>query len=141
MQPLSTTTSLDSSLGAPDAGESLFCTVQRRDDRSGFRFEINPDCSLMSEHFPGFPVVPASLIVGLIAKLLPSYLGVRDGLLLLDNVRFNRPVSPPGSYECLLQSHSAEQGVLFTINGPDGQLHTRGRVRFGAEPGEMSHAA
>lgn len=72
---------------------------------------FEPDDSCFHEHFPGNPVVPGSLVVGLCMQALREHRS-ETGPLLLKRFSFSRFASP-GSYDlCIAKQESGYQCTL-----------------------------
>ena len=73
---------------------------------------FEPGDSCFHEHFPGNPVVPGSLVVGLCMQALREHRS-ETGPLLLKRFSFSRFASP-GSYD--LSIAKQESGYLCTLS-------------------------
>ena len=102
--------------------QALFMNVvETGQPLTNISFEINEHCPLLAEHFPGFPVVPASLIIGLTASLLEK----SASYLNLTNIRFNQPLVPGKEYRCEFKQKNNEQ-VMFIITDQHNVVYTKG---------------
>lgn len=113
---------------ATDPLGSLFVQVNLEPGK-GFSFQINPASFLLAEHFPGFPVIPASLIVGLVFEQVKQLMANEAEGLCLTNIRFNLPLVPGRNYYCQLQLQPKSASWLFAISDDQGALYTRGLLR------------
>lgn len=87
------------------------------------RVSFEQDDSCFHEHFPGNPVVPGSLVVGLCMQALREHRN-ETGLLLLKRFSFSRFASP-GAYELIITEQEA--GYQCTLS-QDAHLFAQGRI-------------
>ncbi len=102
-----------------------------------FMFDLNAECPLLAEHFPGFAVAPASLILGLVRHLLAEK-GLLVGPCQLRNLRLQKPMLPATDYCCQFQSHA--QGWQFSISQGQVGLLCKGIIAA-SQAGASHHAA
>ncbi len=84
---------------------------------------FEPDDSCFHEHFPGNPVVPGSLLVGLCMQALREHRN-ETGPLLLKRFSFSRFASP-GSYDLNI----AKQEAIYQCTlSQDEHIFAQGRI-------------
>ncbi|ATC96437.1 hypothetical protein [Pseudoalteromonas tunicata] len=106
--------------------DSLFELVQpSTNPEDGFSFQINDRCSLLAEHFPGFAVVPASLIINLVSSNLTQAKPLIRCEYSLENIRFNNAMVPHKHYRCEFKNQQLDK-TLFSISDDSGVLYCRG---------------
>lgn len=96
-----------------------------------FRFEINRDCSLLDEHFPGFPIAPASLVLSFVFDELSALVPINHDRLDLRATRFSKPITPGHSYRCSVRADALDATqslVRFTVVGEALDVHVRGSL-------------
>lgn len=69
-------------------------------------FDLNPQAELLAEHFPGFAVVPASIIYALVVQCLQQR--TNNGLWQLQNLRLQRPWRPGHPVQLRLEPHQTQ---------------------------------
>lgn len=69
-------------------------------------FDLNPAAELLAEHFPGFAVVPASIIYALVVQSLAQR--TNTALWQLQNLRLQRPWQPGLPVRLRLEPHQAQ---------------------------------
>lgn len=108
--------------GALFENEVLFIEVfQNSSQPDTTEFKINGSCPLLAEHFPQFPVVPASLIISFVTSLV-NYSG---RLIDLKNTKFSRPVVPNNQYFCEFRQQN-NSVLLFTIKDQENNIYSKG---------------
>ncbi len=103
------------------------CTAPQP-DMLQFSFAVAPYNELLSEHFPGFPVAPASLTLDFISGQISPHFGGALQQISLSNTRFNKPLLPGSTYRCRVSraALSAPGPLRFEILGGQGDIHVRG---------------
>ncbi len=86
--------------------------MQNLEDILEGRFFFDPQDPIYMEHFPGCPVVPASLIIDAFMSAVKSALKDPDARTV-ENFRFRRFISP-GCYIFRLQN-TADRGIRCTL--------------------------
>ena len=108
---------------------SLFSHVMFIDvPEQTFKFQINGCCPLLDEHFPGFPVVPASLIIGFVQTLVTKFDESKSNQLILKNIRFNLPLTAGREYVCQFKEQPSNT-LLFTIKCEGHDVYSRGLLK------------
>ncbi|MBS0899814.1 hypothetical protein JK229_21325 [Pantoea dispersa] len=87
-------------------------------------FRLNGSNPLFSEHFPGNPVCPGSLLIDLLLSTLLQPFEQR--MLKLKKVKFIRPVRPEQVYRLTFASASGKQMNNFLIIADNGERHVSG---------------
>lgn len=72
-------------------------------------FGVNGGGEVMQEHFPGNPIVPASLMLEFVCR---AFGPGPDEMPALRNVRFLKPVVPGGSYRCRIEGDGVESRFI-----------------------------
>jgi len=74
-------------------------------------FYFSPDDGIYGDHFPGYPVVPGSLIVHAFLQAATG-IGIKERFRSLENFRF-REFLTPGRYSFRMEGH--EDGLRCLI--------------------------
>jgi len=82
-----------------------------------------PDDACFNNHFPGNPVVPGSLVMGLSLQAIREHLG-RSGPLRVQRFSFSR-FARPGSYTLDIKEEG--ETCLCTLHS-EGTLFAQGRI-------------
>lgn len=96
-------------------------------------FLLNGSNPLFSEHFPGNPVCPGSLLIDLLLSTLLN--PTKQQTLKLKKVKFLRALSPEKVYRLTLGSAEATQMTNFLITNESGERHVSGN--FFIEKGSL----
>jgi 3-hydroxymyristoyl/3-hydroxydecanoyl-(acyl carrier protein) dehydratase len=87
---------------------------------------------LFEEHFPGNPMLPASLLLEFVWKLLTRLThGHLDDDVRFDRVRLARPIVPGGNY-FFERHHFARESrsTMFSLREMDGSVVARGNLNY-----------
>lgn len=120
-----------------DNAELSAASLELANSTFSFTFDLNAECPLLAEHFPGFAVAPASLILGLVRHLLAEK-GLLVGAWQLRNLRLQKPMLPGTDYCCQFQAHA--QGWQFSISQGQVGLLCKGIIAA-SQAGASHHAA
>ncbi|MBQ4849995.1 hypothetical protein [Pseudoalteromonas sp. MMG012] len=104
-----------------------------------FEFSLDGGHFLFNEHFPNFPVVPASLIVELLHQNLAQMLAMKNTKLLIKNAKFLGPMVPGQIYRCQFQAKS-DDVYLFTISDLTNKAYNKGLMTLEVDS-RRQHAA
>ncbi|GAB3413564.1 hypothetical protein GCM10027361_25140 [Erwinia aphidicola] len=109
-------------------GSDLFniVEVEKLKDRLLIRFKINEFHHILKNHFSGYPVCPASLIIEFISDILLNY-GF-NAHFQVHNAKFLNPLQPCNEYE--LEMQLSESAVSFIITGPEQIRLTAGKLIY-----------
>jgi 3-hydroxymyristoyl/3-hydroxydecanoyl-(acyl carrier protein) dehydratase len=93
------------------------------------RSRIPADHPCLAGHFPGNPVVPAVVLLDLMAHALREALGGSARVTALPAAKFLRPLRPEQDFEIVLQIDASRGSARFDIHGSEGPL-AQGRVDY-----------
>lgn len=99
------------------------------DNHLSLDFGLNSGNELLAEHFPGSPIVPASLTLGFVCDCVASHITFGTFRLKIRDARFNQPLIPGLIYTCDIEIFPVSrslQPARFTIRGPDRKVRVRG---------------
>ncbi|MBR8845624.1 MULTISPECIES: hypothetical protein [Pseudoalteromonas] len=118
--------------------QMLFTNIRWQSDFV-FEFILDANHYLFAEHFPGFPVVPASLIMEMVYTQLAKKLKKEGCKLLINNAKFLSPMLPAPNYRCELKNKSGAT-YMFTISDSTGKAYNKGIISLITDS-EVEYAA
>jgi len=117
---------------------SIFKDIDAHQDGQ-VSFVLDSEHFLFDEHFPGFPVVPASLIMEFINLCVAERYTQEGVKFSISNAKFLNPMVPGNTYTCKFKVRSSE-ALFFSISDDAGKDYNKGIVSFMSES-EVEHAA
>lgn len=123
------------------SSDPLFHLTSPLNQLDRYGFEVNPDCPLLEEHFPGFAVAPGSLMLAFVWEQAARRLGVASNKLRIDDARFVRPITPGVQYTCSLRNLAADGKpgrYRFVLSAANGEVHTQGVFHFEGVPAGLA---
>lgn len=106
--------------------QSIFKDI-RWNNALSFEFNLDESHFLFDEHFPGFPVVPASLIMELLSHSVAQIRGYETFKVSVNNAKFLNPMVPGLTYRCEFRTKSSET-LMFTISDKQSKAYNKGLI-------------
>ena len=109
-------------------GSDLFNILHLKKSPGGIivKFKVNSFHHILKEHFRGYPVCPASLIIEFISDIVLNYGWNKN--FNIENTKFLNPLVPCNEYE--LDIKFSESMVSFFITGPEKIRLTAGKLIY-----------
>ena len=85
------------------------------------------DLHFVRGHFPGAPVVPGVVQIKWAISLARRYLGIGDDFAAMDNVKFQRAMTPESRVTLTLEYVAAAHTLRFSFASADGR-YSSGRL-------------
>ena len=104
-----------------------------RADSAEIELVVPHDLHFVRGHFPGAPVVPGVVQIKWAIALARRYLAIGEGFTAMENVKFQRAMTPQSRVTLTLEYAAAARKLRFSFASKDGR-HSSGRVVVGAAP-------
>lgn len=117
---------------------SIFKDIDAHQDDQ-VSFVLDDEHFLFDEHFPGFPVMPASLIMEFINLCVAERYTQEGVKFSISNAKFLNPMVPGNTYTCKFKARSNEV-LFFSISDDAGKDYNKGIVSF-ISKSEVKNAA
>jgi 3-hydroxymyristoyl/3-hydroxydecanoyl-(acyl carrier protein) dehydratase len=104
-----------------------------RADSAEIELVVPPDLHFVRGHFPGAPVVPGVVQIKWAISLARRYLAIGDGFTAMENLKFQRVMTPRARVTLTLDYTPAAHELRFSFASPEAR-YSSGRLVLGIAP-------
>jgi 3-hydroxymyristoyl/3-hydroxydecanoyl-(acyl carrier protein) dehydratase len=102
-------------------------------DRAEIELVVPQDLHFVRGHFPGAPVVPGVVQIKWAIALARRYLAIGDGFTAMENVKFQRVMTPHSRVKLTLEYAATARKLHFSFASAEAR-YSSGRVILGTAP-------
>jgi 3-hydroxymyristoyl/3-hydroxydecanoyl-(acyl carrier protein) dehydratase len=104
-----------------------------RGDSAEIELVVPDDLHFVRGHFPGAPIVPGVVQIKWAISLARRYLAIGDGFTAMENVKFQRVMTPRSRVTLTLEYAAAARKLRFSFAAAEAR-YSSGRVVLGIAP-------
>jgi 3-hydroxymyristoyl/3-hydroxydecanoyl-(acyl carrier protein) dehydratase len=118
---------------APRVVDPIVVEHRVRADGAELELVVPHDLHFVRGHFPGAPVVPGVVQIKWAITLAQQYLAIGDGFTAMENVKFQRVMTPKSRITLTLDYASAARKLYFSF-ASGAVRYSSGRIVLGPAP-------